>query len=106
MHFDASSIIHAWDNYPIANFPPFWDWIANKIQQGNFAICEVAFDEVNNKASECAEWLKDKGIRKISLSNEVLLSATGIKGLLGIVAENYHSDGVGENDLLIIAQHK
>lgn len=103
MHFDASSIIHAWDNYPIANFPSFWDWIGSEIQQSNFAISEVAFVEVENKAPECAKWLKDCSIRKISLSNEVLVRATEIKGLLGIVAENYHSDGVGENDLLIIA---
>lgn len=103
MHFDASGIIHAWDNYPITNFPPFWDWIEVEIQNDNFAICEVAFDEVKNKSPECSEWLKNKGIRKISLSETTLLRATEIKALLGIVAENYHADGVGENDLLIIA---
>ena len=49
MHFDASAIIHAWDNYPISNFPPFWNWIEVEIQHDNFAICEIAFDEVKNK---------------------------------------------------------
>ncbi len=100
MHFDASAIIHAWDNYPIANFPPFWDWIALEIAEGNFAICEVALNEVENKTPDCADWLKNKGIRKIPLSNEALVRAAEIKQLLGIVAENYHANGVGENDLL------
>ncbi len=103
MHFDASAIIHAWDNYPISNFPPFWNWIEVEIQHDNFAICEIAFDEVKNKSPECAEWIKNKGIRKISLSETILVRATEFKGLLGILSENYHSGGVGENDLLIIS---
>ena len=103
MHFDASGIIHAWDNYPIGNFPPFWDWIEAEIGNDAFAISEIAFDEVKNKAPECADWLKNKGIRKISLSDDVLVKAAEFKTLLGVVAENYHSDGVGENDLLIVA---
>ncbi len=103
MHFDASGIIHAWDNYPIGNFPAFWDWIDAEIRKENFAISEVAFDEVKNKSPECSEWLKNKGIRKINLSEKVLLRANEIKDLLGIVAEAYNPKGVGENDLLIIA---
>lgn len=106
MHFDASAIIHAWDNYPIANFPPFWTWISHEIADDRFAISDVAFDEVDNKAPECAKWLKEKKIRKIVLTNEILISAGECKLLLGIVAENYHPNGVGENDLLIIAAAK
>lgn len=103
MHFDASGIIHAWDNYPIDNFPPFWEWMATEIEVGNFAVSEVAFDEVKSKTPECAEWLRNKGIRKIALSDEVLNRATKIKDFLGIVADAYNPKGVGENDLLIIA---
>jgi predicted nucleic acid-binding protein len=103
MHFDASGAIHAWDNYPIANFPAFWDWIDAEIGKDNFAISEVAFDEVKNKSPECAEWLKIKSVRKINLSETILLRANEIKDLLGIVAEAYNPKGVGENDLLIIA---
>ena len=106
MHFDASAIIHAWDNYPIVNFPPFWDWIGREIGADRFAISDVAFDEVEDKAPECAKWLKEKKIRKIRLSDETLTRAGEFKALLGIIAENYHPNGVGENDLLIIATAK
>ena len=103
MHFDASAIIHAWDNYPIANFPAFWDWVEVAIRSEKFAMSEIAFVEVKNKTPDCGEWLKNKGIRKIPLSDEVLVKAAEIKGILGIIAENYHSNGVGENDLLIVS---
>ena len=103
MHLDASGIIHSWDNYPIANFPPFWDWIAAEIAANNFAICDVALEEVGHNSPECAEWLKNRGIRKIPLTEDILLRAAELKDLLGIAAENYHADGVDENDLFIIA---
>jgi len=104
--FDASSLIYAWDNYPIGQFPPLWDWLADQIQAGNFVVSEVAFQEVHNKAPECAEWLDEQQIHRLPRTNEILQEAMRIKELLGIVDDNYHSKGVGENDLLIIATSK
>lgn len=46
MHFDASGIIHAWDEYPIANFPLFWEWIDAQVLDGSCKICEEALTEV------------------------------------------------------------
>lgn len=107
MHvFDASSIIHAWDNYPIENFPPMWDWIAEQIEAGEFAIPRVALEEVLNKAPDCGDWLKDQGVTVLPLTNEVLQLAVEMKHAIGVVEDNYHVDGVGENDLLIIATAK
>jgi len=40
------------------------------------------------------------------MSNAIVQEAVRIKGRLGIVNEEYHSDGVGENDILIIATAK
>lgn len=105
MHFDASGIIYAWDEYPIANFPKFWEWIAAQITAGNCAISQVAVNEVDHKYEECAKWLRDKGIRQIGLTDEILMSASEIKALLEIEEEAYGA-GVDENDLIIIASAK
>ena len=107
MHaFDASSLIYAWDNYPLEKFPPLWNWISDQIHAGEFVVSEVAFQEVHNKTPECATWLAEQGVHRLPMSNAILQEAMRIKELLGIVDDNYHSKGVGENDLLIIAASK
>jgi len=105
--FDASSMIHAWDNYPPANphFESLWEWIAENISDRQFSISKKAFEEVNHKIPECGKWLKDNHIEMIPLTSTGLLIAQEIKTLLGIVEEQY-TKGVGENDLLIIAMAK
>jgi hypothetical protein len=105
MHFDASGIIYAWDEYPIKNFPPFWKWIETQIFKGECKISQVALDEVGHKYPECAKWLRDKGIEKVRLTDEILKLAYQIKSVLEIDEEAYGS-GVDENDLLIIASAK
>ncbi len=104
--FDASSIIYAWDNYPIENFPPLWEWIESEMRTNEFRISQVAFAEVERKLPECGKWLKDAQINRDKLTNEILQEAQAIKTLLGIADDNYHPKGVGENDLLIIASAK
>jgi hypothetical protein len=107
MHvFDASSIIYAWDNYPIENFPPLWQWIAEQIEAGEFAIPQVALEEVVKKSPDCGKWLKDEEIAILPLTNDVLQQAIEIKHLLGIVEDEYHPKGVGESDIFIIATAK
>lgn len=101
--FDASSIIFAWDTYPVDQFPPLWNWIAAQIRDEAFLISKVAFEEVDRKSPDCGEWLRDNDIRRVDMSNEIIQEALRIKTLLGIQADKYHPNGVGENDLLIIA---
>lgn len=104
MHvLDASSIIHAWDNYPIVQFPGLWDWIATQIAEGEIVIPSVALDEVEHKYEECATWLKDNDIEKVHVSNAIIQDALRIKALIGVVDDKYHSKGVDENDILIIS---
>lgn len=101
--FDASSMIYAWDNYPVRQFPPLWGWMAVQIEGKQLVMPSVAFEEVENKAPDCGEWLKDNNLEQLVISNAILQDAKRIKVLLGIVGDNYHSKGVGENDILIIA---
>jgi len=101
--FDASSMIYAWDNYPLGQFPGLWEWMAGQIESKELVMPSVAFEEVSHKTPECGEWLKENNLEQLAISNAILQDAKRIKGLLGIVDDNYHPKGVGENDILIIA---
>jgi hypothetical protein len=101
--FDASSVIYAWDNYPISQFPGLWEWLAEQIKKNKLVMPRVAFDEVENKTPECGAWLKDNSIGLIDINNVILQEAVRIKKLLGITGDSYHVKGVGENDIFIIA---
>lgn len=102
--FDASSMIHAWDNYPPKNphFDSLWQWFSEQIDKKNFGISAKALDEVSHKIPECGDWLKNNNIEVYPLTATSLATAQGIKTLLGIDEEQY-TKGVGENDLLIIS---
>ncbi|CAG7857579.1 hypothetical protein MCAMS1_02455 [biofilm metagenome] len=101
--FDASSMIYAWDNYPIQQFPGLWEWIETQIDEKVVVMPNLAFEEVMFKTPDCGKWLKDNNLEQLEITNIVLQDAMRIKLLLGIVDDNYHPKGVGENDLLIIA---
>ena len=104
--FDASSTIHGWDNYPLAQFPRLWDWLGSQIGAELVTLSETANKEVCSKMPDCGQWLKDNGLTVVVNTPATLQEASQIKTLLNIVGDNYHPDGVGENDLLIIASAK
>lgn len=104
--FDASSMIYAWDNYPILQFPGLWDWMAEQISEKTLVMPKVAFEEVKQKTPECAKWLKDNEIELLDVNDAIAQVTMRIKQLLGITDDNYHAKGVGENDLFIIATAK
>lgn len=99
---DASSVIHAWDTYPIGNFPRLWEWLAEQIDDGHIDICRVAYDAIARKAPDCGEWLQSKGFRCSEITNAIAQEALRIKAILGI-GQRFSAKGVDENDLLIIA---
>ena len=103
--FDASSMLYAWDNYPVAQFPPLWAWLSDRVTHGEIRMSEVAIEEVGHKAPECVDWLKGAGLQKIAVTQAVVLEAFRIKGLLEIEEDKYGT-GVDENDLYIIATAK
>jgi len=103
---DASSMIHAWDNYPIEHFPKLWDWLATEVGKHSLYLPNAAFTEVAHKVPDCCTWLRDCDCQVVKESNAILQAAMNIKQLLGIQNDQYHPDGVDENDILIIATAK
>lgn len=101
--FDASSMIYAWDNYPVGQFPGLWAWMALEINERRLMMPIVAYREVCAGTPDCADWLTAANLERLEVTNEIIQDAMRIKTLLGVVGDNYHSKGVGENDLLIIA---
>lgn len=104
--FDTSSIIYAWDNYPFEQFPPLWDWLGEQINSGEIVISCVALAEITQISPDCHEWLKGHALQVIDVSDDIAAEAIRIKTLVGIVDDNYHPKGVGENDILIVATAK
>jgi hypothetical protein len=81
---DASSMIYAWDNYPITQFPKFWEWEQAQVESHELQVPSVAFGEVPHKTPDCCAWLNDHGCVVIPETNEILVAAMQIKALLGI----------------------
>lgn len=100
--FDASSIIYAWDNYPVQQFPGLWDWIGERISDSTIMMPSVALDEVHVNSPDCWQWLRDADLQTHAISNAILQESLRIKVLVGIQDDRY-GPGVGENDILIIA---
>lgn len=101
--FDASSILVAWDDYPPDHFPPLWDWMDDLLAREEVVMSAANLAEVKHISEECHERIVDAGLLSLPVTQEVLVEALRIQGLLGIANDNYHPHGVDENDLYGIA---
>jgi hypothetical protein len=103
--FDASSMIYAWDNYPVRQFPGLWEWIAGQIAKKILVMPDVALEEVSKEAPECSQWLEENNIKMRDVNNAIIQDAMRIKGLLGIVGDSYHPKGVGKTTSSLLPRH-
>ena len=101
--FDASSILHAWDEYPIGNFPKLWNWLGREIKRKNIIMLNDALEQ-SKKAPDCYKWLKKAGIHSDRVSQSILDFSLQITRKLGIMSGQYSTrEGVDEKDILIIS---
>ena len=54
---DASSIVLAWDIYPIDQFSNFWLWVASSLNAAALVMGQPNFDEVGYVSPDCHSWL-------------------------------------------------
>jgi len=100
--FDTASIIHAWDNYPIENFPKLWDWLKSEINSNKIGFPEVVKEEVLKNSTECSKLLKGCPNCFLKVTNAISQEALKYRDMLEIVEDRYGA-GVSENDLIIIS---
>jgi hypothetical protein len=99
---DASSALHAWDNYPIENSPTLWSWLGSEISGGRIVIPRVAFDEIGHISPECRQLLHSiHGFTPVEVDNSIAAYALLINGEIGVQNDQYGS-GVDANDVIII----
>lgn len=101
--FDASSMLHAWEEYLPGQLLTLWDWLGEQVQAQEISLLSEAMKEVTDRSPDCACWLRANGLRVLQVSPSVASAAMDIKRLLRISDDQYHPKGVDENDILIIA---
>jgi len=99
---DASSIVLAWDIYPIDQFSKFWLWVETSLKSKSLVMGQPNFDEVGHVSPDCYTWLTPH-LMVLPVDNQVVSAAVLINRALGVSSGNYHPSGVDENDVFCIA---
>ena len=102
---DASSIVLAWDIYPIIQFPTFWEWMESQVTSGTLVMAEPNYIEVSQVSPDCHQWLSSY-LSPLPVTNAIVGEALKITEALGIIDDDYHPSGVDENDVFCIATAK
>lgn len=105
--FDASSVIHLWENYPAQNdhFKSLWESFVENLNNGTFSISDVALKEIKDKIPDFEERVQPKPNPEQKNITDLQI-VQDIKDNLGIEEDKYHPKGVNENNLFIIAVTK
>ena len=68
---DASSIVLAWDIYPIDQFSKFWLWVESNLKAETLLMGQPNFDEVGHVSPDCHSWLASN-LTVLPVDNEVM----------------------------------
>lgn len=99
--FDTSSIVHAWDNYPIQKFPRLWAWLAQQLVASEIVFPSVVIEEVRFVSPDCLQWMNEVGFQQLPMTDATLMRALETREYLGI-NDPRGTGGVGENDIFIV----
>lgn len=80
---DASSIVLAWDTYPLGQFPTFWEWIESQLTSNDLVMADPNYSEVGHVSPDCHLWL-GAHLSRLPITNAVVSEALQINGALGI----------------------
>lgn len=89
-------MIHAWDNYPIEQFPGLWGWMSAQITKQELTMPKVAVEETAHKTPGCGKWLKDAGLRGLDITVDARIApipASPFESVLVSVTDNRWSLG-------------
>ena len=101
---DASSLIYAWDEWPIDRNPALWAWIAGQISTGLLQTAEGVYAEMKSESPDSHAWVHAAGMIVVpSDYGNIYQEAERLADDYRIHEGKPSKHGVDMNDLLLIA---
>ena len=100
---DSSSLVNAWDNYPVDKFPSFWNWLGSELSSGHVLIPVVVEQEVKFKFPDIYDYMTSLSYSPVPVDVSIVSYSMILKKVIGVEEDQYGPKGVDENDIFVIA---